>query len=146
MKLTDALLGEHGVFYAMFDSLEQAAAVARTPKEISAATEVVGVALLSHSAIEDELLFPALERVAGKLPPVEVMRHQHQEIERLAVAIGTAPDVEAARRAVRALLDVTREHFMKEEAVLFPMAAQAIDDATFEQLGVRWASMRSVRI
>jgi hemerythrin-like domain-containing protein len=42
------------------------------------------------------------------------------------------------------VLFAAREHFMKEENVLFPMAEQMLDARAMEQMGATWAKRRGV--
>ncbi len=44
------------------------------------------------------------------------------------------------------LLDLAHDHFQKEEAVLFPMARQCLDEATLTNLGDQWAASRNVTV
>ncbi len=60
MKLTDALLGEHGTFYVLFNQIEKIAATEDPLARIRGATTVLGAMVDSHATLEDELLFSAL--------------------------------------------------------------------------------------
>ncbi len=160
MKITDALKGEHGVFYALFDHLEQFAGGANL-SDIKAAGALLAAGLVPHAMIENDVLFPPLEARIGDSGPTMVMRMEHQEIEgklqELRELAGTHDEIEGAlarlpkvddldeaRRLVKDILFLAREHFAKEENMLFPMAEQMLDADTLEQLGVRWAERRSV--
>jgi iron-sulfur cluster repair protein YtfE (RIC family) len=146
IDLIDALLGEHGLLYALFDELEARAASATTLAEAQMAAGPVASALLSHARIEDELLFPALERTIGGDGPLFVMRSEHQEIDDLLAAVAVAPDLGAATAAIAQAIELARDHFAKEERVLFPMARQALDDDERHRLGQQWARLRSVSL
>jgi hemerythrin-like domain-containing protein len=163
MKITDALKGEHGVFYAQFDLLEQTAASA--PLETTQAQGALLMAgLVPHARIENEVLFPVLEEQWGELGPTQVFRvehaeiegglvklqelrelmHVHDEIEGALARLPELTDANQARRLVRDVLALAREHFAKEESMLFPMAEQMLDARALEQLGLRWAERRGV--
>jgi hemerythrin-like domain-containing protein len=145
MNLIDALLGEHAVLYALFEDLEDRVDSASLD-EVRAACGPVTAGLLSHAHLEDELLFPALERALGEAGPLVVMRSEHQEIDRLLARAAVAAERATACGDIWAALELARDHFAKEEAVLFPMARDALDEAELGRLGAQWARLRSVRV
>jgi len=65
MKITDALREEHKVFNVRFDELDQL--VSRRPDlaELRPKASLVAKGLLSHARIENDILFPLLERFLG---------------------------------------------------------------------------------
>ncbi len=146
MKLTDALLGEHGVLYALFDRIEAVAATAESVAQIHEAAAVLGALVLSHAKLEDELLFPALETHLGTTGPLAIMRAEHDEIEHALGRIEEARDIADGTACVASALDLVRDHFQKEEEVLFSVARQALDDETQLRLGTAWAEARHVTI
>lgn len=146
MKLTDALLGEHGVIKALFDHIEQELPGLETLDSVQRMTRALAAALASHARIEDELLFPALEAHLGPAGPLAVMRHEHEEIEAAIEDVASAQTQEAAAARLRYGLQVAQDHFSKEEQILFQMARQSISEQELEQLGIRWADARRVAI
>ena len=147
MKLTDALLGEHAVFYILFNQIEELAGVEGSMAQIRAANTVLAAIVESHAGIEEELLFPALEPHLGREGgPLAVMRAEHEEIARLLWRIEEAEHEPEAMAAVEAALAQCREHFGKEEQVLFPMAIQFLDEDTLLRLGRSWAEARAVHL
>ncbi len=146
MDLTQALLGEHGVFYAQFDQLEKTAS-SGTLTDVQAQADLIAVALLGHAGLEDDLLFTALEPQLGtQAGPLAVMRMDHIEIEGAFERIARASDLAEARGLVREALQTLRGHFAKEEQVLFPMAAQVLGSGRLVEMGGRWADTRKVWI
>lgn len=146
MKLTDALLGEHGAFYALFNEVEALTSFAETHTQVQSATMVLNALVMSHATLEDELLFTALEPHLGKAGPLSVMRAEHEEIEQALVRIEDAKTLEEAAEWVRPALAIARDHFQKEEQVLFRMAEQLLDEETLVRLGQTWASARGVSV
>jgi len=146
MKLTDALLGEHGAFYALFDEIEALASLAETGTQVQSATAVLNALIKSHATLEDKLLFTALEPHLGSVGPLGVMRAEHDEIEQALVRIEDAKTLEDAAELVGPALAVARNHFHKEEEVLFRMAERFLDAETLVRLGRSWASARGVSI
>lgn len=146
MKITDALLGEHRVFYAQFGHLEESLPSLGTREEVQRVAALLAAGLETHAHVEDELLFAALEPYLGSAAgPLLVMRHEHAEIEGALARVGQAEDLAVARDLLGQAVHVAREHFAKEEHVLFPMATQFLGDARLSELGVAWAARREVK-
>jgi hemerythrin-like domain-containing protein len=146
VKLTDALLGEHGVFYAFFDQIEAVAATATSVLQIREATVVLSAVVLSHANLEEELLFPALETHMGTTGPLAVMRTEHDEIEHALRQIEAAQDLDDGVDCTARAVGILRDHFQKEEEVLFSIARQTLDEETQIRLGKAWAEARRVTI
>ncbi|MBT4427631.1 MAG: hemerythrin domain-containing protein [Rhodospirillaceae bacterium] len=146
MKLTDALLGEHGVIYELFAYVRDTAANSDDVQQIQGAVEVFERLLLSHARIEEELLFPRLDPHLGEMGPLAVMREEHRQIEDLLTAAKLRSDTGALRSVIGQLLDLAHDHFQKEEGVLFAMAGQFLDAADLTELGNDWAARRKVML
>jgi regulator of cell morphogenesis and NO signaling len=94
--------------------------------------------LTAHAHGEDELLFRELEKgLPADHGPLAVMREEHEEIEsRLARIVALDPAAAEDRRdEMRRLSVVAREHFLKEEEVLFAFAERLIDAERLDDLG-----------
>lgn len=146
MKLTDALLGEHAVIYELFDFVRDTITKSDDLTVLRSAITVLERLLVSHAQIEEDLLFPALDPHLGEMGPLTVMRAEHREIHDLLEAVGRAGDVEAVKSIISRLLNVAREHFHKEEQVLFAMARQFLNEEDLTNLGDEWAASRNVII
>jgi hemerythrin-like domain-containing protein len=146
MKLTDALLGEHAVFYGIFDHVRETAANSDDVAEIRAAVTALDRLLLSHANIEEELLFSRLDPHLGQMGPLAVMRDEHRNIEDLLAAAMRESDAGALKSVIAELLNVAHDHFQKEEGVLFGMAGQFLDAAELNDAGDEWAARRKVTV
>lgn len=146
MKITDALLGEHATFYALFDAIELLTSTSDAVVQIQAACVVLESLITSHAGVEERLLFPAMETQIGKLGPLAVMRQEHNDIEQALEAIEEATDMGLATERVRNAVEIARNHFRKEEVVLFRIAQSVLSDETLTRLGSEWASTRGVSL
>jgi len=144
MKITEAALGEHGVFYAQFAHLEQVVPVAPTLARVQGLTALLGAALATHAAMEDELLFAALDPYLGGSGPLAVMRIEHDQIESALAQVQAARELVEAQQAVLNAIQVARDHFAKEEQILFYIAQQVLGDEALARLGRQWAERRGV--
>ena len=147
MKVTDALLGDHGAFYTLFQHIEEIATVEGTIPQILGATTVLGAMVDSHSTLEEEILFSALEPHIGMEDgPLAVMRAEHKELVHLLMQIEDATDVDQTVHLVEKALCTARAHLKKEEQILFPMAQNLLGNETLTRLGKAWAEARGVTI
>ena len=143
MKATEILMEEHRVIEGVLTSLETAAKRLSKSGEIpagfflKAADFIKGFADGCHHKKEEGVLFPAL--VANGMPketgPVAVMLAEHEEGRRLTRAMREGAermqggDQTARFHVVGNALDYLmrlRQHIMKEDNVLFPMADRVI--------------------
>ncbi len=139
--VTDALLGEHGVIYAQLAHLASGAFASADEARAKAAELAAGLA--THAQIEDELLFVPLEGVLGPNGgPLAAMREEHDEVEGTLERLALVDDAAQADALARRLERVARDHFAKEEQVLFPMAEQLLGEETLRDLGEQWATRR----
>ncbi len=142
MKITDALYGEHGLFYSLFDEMKLIAEESEDVAELRGAAKLLAGVLISHAKLEDEVLFPRLD--AGG--PVAVMRVEHDQIDRLALDLCRAKDAQELRARLESLLSLVETHFAKEEQVLFPISERRLDAGEQERLAVQWAALRGVAV
>ena len=139
--ITDALLGEHGVIYALLEQLTSRPFDSAEEARAQAAELAAGLA--THAHLEDELLFVALEVPLGPNGgPLAVMRAEHAEVEGTLERLTRVEDVQEAETLADHLATVAREHFAKEEQVLFPMAEELLGEEALRSLGEQWAAQR----
>lgn len=147
MKVTDALLGEHAVFYAQFDYLEKNIPPAGDLMLVKSQGAMLTAALATHAHMEDELLFIALEvHMNPSAGPLAVMRMEHDEIEGSLERLQSVEDLAEAKNLLLHAVQIARAHFAKEEHILFPMAGQMLEADTLKQLASKWAEMRMVTV
>jgi len=159
----DRLLAEHAELQRRFDPLRAALrdlgaggeqALGSALPALREVSRVMSTELIAHAKREDEIFFPAVERVLGDgNGPTPVMRAEHVEIhrgadrfrdtlrelhevdhpaivaggERLRALIDEGADVRRLRSLCEDLLDQIDRHFEKEEQVLFPMSRELLD-------------------
>lgn len=146
MNIIDALLGEHGVLYALFDQAEEEASNARSLKDVTTVAGIVLRTLVSHAHIEDEVLFPAMEKRIGPDASLVAMREEHEEIRRILEGVRKAKQPASAAHVLSSALSLARDHFEKEERVLFGQARKALGCHALKELGDQWADMRRVAV
>lgn len=159
----DRLLEEHADLQRRFAPLRAAlrdlasgapAALEAALPALREVSRVMSTDLIAHARREDDIFFPAVERVLGEgQGPTSVMREEHAEIhrgterfrdtlrelhevdhpaivaggERLKTLIDSGADPKRLQALCRDLLDQIDRHFEKEEQVLFPMSRELLD-------------------
>ncbi len=146
MKLTDALRGEHGVFYAQFDYLEQAVPAVEDLAILKVQAAMLASALATHAQLEEELLFRALDPHLGEMGPLSIMRADHEQIEQALAQIPDLTDLAETQQQLLGVVEVAREHFAREEQILFELAPESLGDEMLRDLGAKWAERRGVMI
>lgn len=146
MKITDALLGEHGVLYDLFGHLRDVAMSSGDVAAIRAVFAVVEQLLLDHARIEEELLFPRLQPHVGHMGPISVMLAEHRSIDSLLETARGESDLSSLKSLAGRLIELASSHFRKEESVLFGMAEQYLGNELLTELGEQWASSRNVSL
>ena len=145
MKITQGLLGEHAVFYAQFNHLEASVPTVETLAQVQTQSALLTAALESHANLEEELLFVSLEPHLGtQSGPLAVMRAEHDEIKGDLSRLPQLQNLDEAQDLLLHVVAVAREHFAKEEQILYPMAEQVLGEETLIQLGSEWARQREV--
>lgn len=96
-----------------------------------------------HFAHEEDVLFPAFETKTGMSGgPTRVMRDEHQQMNDVFAAMQSAlakQDSDTYLGLSETLLMLMRQHNLKEENILYPMADQALAgerDALLERMTV----------
>ena len=100
--------------------------------------QAFAAATLRHFAREESVLFPAFEARTGMSHgPTAVMRGEHVEMRETLQAMDQAlakHDTDAYLGLAETLLMLMRQHNLKEEQILYPMADQALADTASEMV------------
>jgi hemerythrin-like domain-containing protein len=142
MKITEALLAEHLVFHNLFDHLENIVPKLKTLAEARALAALTEKMLAAHSRTEDELFIGPLEHCFEQMGQRETFHQEHEEIDRLLASVQNARQVRKARLLLLAVAVLCRNHFDKEERIVFPLAEQLLKSKTLNELGQVWMDQR----
>jgi regulator of cell morphogenesis and NO signaling len=142
MRITDALRAEHAVLTAKLEELERTLARNTHLAELKSKAARLAADLLPHAKLEDELLFPALPSLSGQSGPIAMMRIEHEEIESSLLRIANEFDRPRLLETLKRVLTVARQHFVKEDEVLFPMAEEFLGEPRLAELGAKFAEFR----
>ncbi|HET9438718.1 MAG TPA: hemerythrin domain-containing protein [Longimicrobiales bacterium] len=146
MKITDAFLGEHAVFYAQFEECETMLDRSNLDS-LKHAAAVIASALESHAELEDKLLFGPLAVYSDGEPGIfQLMEEEHTSIANFLGAIAVAKDAGRASELLSEMIAAARAHFEKEEQVAFPRVEQLLGAEELRRLGREWSVARGVAV
>ncbi len=144
MKITDILRAEHAVFHNLFDHIEDVLPRTRSLAEVRVLATIMEKLTGPHSRTEDELFIDPLEHCFDQIGQKETFHQEHEMIEAMTAKVHKARDLKSARKLLLAVVMASREHFDKEERIVFPMAERILRAKTLSELGETWLRRRQV--
>ena len=97
--------------------------------------------LANHFEVEEQILFPAIDNVLGRLPLVEDLIAEHRLLEDLVAQLRLAPTGELLER----LCGLLAGHIRREESDLFQMAQARLPEPILREVGAA-IERKAVRI
>jgi hemerythrin-like domain-containing protein len=143
MKITEALCTEHLVFHHMFDHVEVTASEMKTLGELKAVAAVIESLLRAHGETENELFIGPLEHCFEQLGQRDALIEEHHEMDENFDSVRNAKQLATARKLLLAAVTHSRQHFDREERIVFPMAERLLKTETLEALGQAWMEKRT---
>lgn len=147
---TDPLRARHRELVGLVDELRAAAAGASdldrsaVQQRVSRALAFLSEGLLPHARVEEETLYPLVERTLGSPGCSATMRRDHVEIARMTEALRflearlrnnpTRDTIEALRRLLYGLHAVVMLHFAKEEELYLPILDRELEEKAAQDL------------
>jgi len=142
MKITDVLRAEHAVFHNLFDYIEVAAPRLKTLGEVKALGALVDKVHEPHAKTEDDLFMEPLEHCFDQIGQNETFHAEHLLIDKMLSQVQAARSAVEAKRCLLRAIARCREHFDKEERIVFPMAERVLKAKTLSELGEAWLKRR----
>lgn len=147
---TDPLRARHRELVGLVDDLRTAAAGASdldrsaVQQRVARALALLTDGLLPHAKVEEEILYPLVERTLGSPGCSATMRRDHVEIARMTEALRflearlrnnpTRDTIEALRRLLYGLHAVVMLHFAKEEELYLPILDRELEEKAAQDL------------
>ncbi len=144
MKITDALRAEHIVFHNLFDHIEKCIPILKNLHAVQAVTTVLEGVLKDHGTVENDLLLEPLETSLGHIGHLENFHDEHEAIDLALRNIGSCRSLKKGKALLLHAVCLSRQHFDKEERVVFPLIEKQLKAKTLSALGARWAQQRGV--
>lgn len=144
MKITDVLRAEHAVFHNLFDHIEAVLPRTKTLAEVKTLTTVAETLLAPHSKTEDDLFMDPLEHCFDQIGQSDLFHEEHKLIDAELAKVQKARDLKTAKKLLLSAVARCRDHFDKEERIVFPLAEQTLKVKTLSELGLAWLRRRDV--
>lgn len=136
--ITRALVMEHAVFCTVFDQIESVFPKLSSANEVKLLATVVEGLLSGHGETEKNLAYSALDHVLKEEERLNRLHQDHHEIDEHFKRVHRANDLAEAQRLLRKALAATREHFHREEQIVFPFLERVLQPETLVALGETW--------
>jgi len=146
MKITEILVAEHVVFHNLFDHIEKAMPRLKTLAEVKSLAATLDALMRPHANTEDDLLMGPLEHCLEQIGQSETFHEEHEEIDAQLAQVQKARGPKQARHLLQQAVLRSREHFDKEERIVFPLAEQLLKSKTLSSLGDEWLKRREAAL
>ena len=139
----DVLMRDHRLVEQLFLQLDAALAGHDHAEQRELADQIL-TALSVHTAIEEEVLYPAARGVPDAAGLVDRSLADHEELEALLAGLdGRQPGDPGFEEGFRRAGDLVAEHVGEEEGELFPTLRRSMPDDELVALGDRLAEVRA---
>ena len=142
MKITEILMAEHAVFHNLFDHIEAAVPRLKTAGEVKLLAALVDKVMAPHSKTEDDPFIEPLEHCFEQIGQNETFHAEHRRIEEKLAQVQKARTLKDAKKVLLGVIAASRDHFDKEERIVFPMAERVLKANTLSKLGAEWLKKR----
>ncbi len=133
MDIIDVLRAEHRLLWAMLGAVDHWLTEPATPEVLRERAALLAVALEDHAAREERLLLDPLRTCSpGARHLVDMMEVVHDEVRGLFDEVADAP--RDPRDKLWTILQLTDEHFVKEEEEVFPLARAQLGPGRLAEL------------
>ena len=146
MKITEILMAEHVVFHNLFDHVETALPRLKTLAEVKSLATTLDALMRPHANTEDDLLMGPLEHCLEQIGQSELFHEEHEEIDARLAEVQKARGPRQARDLLLRAVLRSREHFDKEERIVFPLAERLLKAKTVSSLGDEWMKRRNTAL
>jgi hemerythrin-like domain-containing protein len=128
----------------LFDYIEATVPRLKTLAEVKALAGVVETLHAPHAKTEDDLFMEPLEHCFDQIGQNETFHEEHREIEWTLAKARQAKTLKEAKRNLMDAMAACRDHFDKEERIVFPMAERILKAKTLSELGQAWLRRRDI--
>ena len=146
MKITEILVAEHVVFHNLFDHIEKTLPRLKTLAEAKTLAATLDALMRPHANTEDDLLMGPLEHCLEQIGQSETFHEEHEEIDAQLAEVQKARGPKQARDLLLRAVLRSREHFDKEERIVFPLADRLLKAKTLSSLGDEWRKRRDAAL
>ena len=136
--ITQALVMEHAVFCTVFDQVERVFPKLGSTQEVKLLATLAEGLLSGHAETEKNLAYSVVDHVLKEDGRLNRLHQDHHEIDEHFKRVHRASDLAEAKRLLKKALTATREHFRREEDIVFPFLERVLEPETLETMGDAW--------
>jgi hemerythrin superfamily protein len=141
MKATTLLKNDHSAVKKLLTAFGHT--TARAAQQRQELMDQIAQELEIHSAIEEEIFYPAVKSVRGGQSLVSEAKAEHKKVDSLvAEAQGMSMDTDEVMEKVEELRDAVIHHATEEEREMFPVAEDGLGEQQLEELGEQLAARK----
>ena len=144
ITIIDSLTLEHTVFGHLFHQIESLLPQLTTPQEAQLLGRLVEGILASHGDREENLAYAALDQFLANQNELDCLYQDHEEIDGRLERLRSAATLPEARQLLKEALHASRQHFKREELLIFPKLGKAFDEETLSELSEAWKKWDAV--
>ncbi len=134
MKATDLLKRDHTATKRLFTQFGKT--TTRAHKTRAKLIEKISMELEVHARIEEEIFYPAMQRVEQARDLVREAKDEHADVKELVREIsGMEPSSKELPARMRELREAMVHHASEEEKEMFPIAEHQLGSEELERLG-----------
>ena len=126
----------------MFRKIENILPEVTTAEEVSRLSRLVKGLIVRHAEIEDNLVFVTVDHALENQGKLHHLHQEHQELGFSFECIAGVKVIHKARNLLKIALQVSREHFEREEFYVFPIIELALQNETLGEMGKAWTEKR----
>jgi iron-sulfur cluster repair protein YtfE (RIC family) len=119
----------------MFDEVERVLPDFQSPAEVGRLARILEGLLRTHGKLETNLAFLPLDHALQHQGRLRVLYHDHREVDEWLRQVHQATTCEEAQRRLRAAIGAAREHFRREEQLVFPVLERTLAEGALAALG-----------
>jgi hypothetical protein len=136
--ITQALILEHEILRQIFYQIERVLSRSQSARVVKSLALVVEGLLTNHAKIEINLAYSVLDHVLAERDASQGLYQDHEELDGHFAPIHRTSDPAKASSLLKKALTATREHFRREEQIVFPTLEEILRPETLWTLGDQW--------
>ena len=135
MLVTEAIALEHATLLRVIKEVRRVLPRLRSAVEVGTMATMLEGVLGRHGELETEFAFLPLDHTLRHKKALNLLHHDHLEVNDRFRQVHQAPTCERARQLLRAALRTSQEHFRREERNVLPLLELTLGQDALRALG-----------
>ena len=135
MLVTEAIALEHATLLRVIKEVRRVLPQLRSALEVGTMATMLEGLLGRHGELETEFAFLPLDHTLRHKKALNLLHHDHQEVNDRFRQVHQAATCERARQLLRAALRISQDHFYREERDVLPLLELTLGHGALRALG-----------